>query len=103
MNQVKNKKSKEKELLIYQYGSLGKRKKDDLSYSEQLLQIHMRNDRTLYSYIQNNKKELLKMDKYKLVNSLKKNMSESAKRYDGKHILARFVRKSFLVSEIRMK
>ena len=99
----KNDSLREKNLLIYQYGSSGKRKKDELSYSEQLLQIHMRNDRNLYFFIQNNKKELLKMDKYNLVKSLKRNMSDSAKRLDGKHILARFVRKSFLIDEIRMK
>ncbi len=72
------------------------------TYSEQLLIIHMRNDRQLYEFIQRNKSKLLKMDKYTLVNTLKRNMSPYVKG-DRKNILARFIRKSVIVEELRIK
>ena len=96
---IKEKRIKAKQERYAQYGSTGHR--NGPTYSETLLQIHMRNDRKLYDFIHLNKKKLLQMNKIQLVNTLKRNMSSYVRYSDGKNIKPQFVRKSFLDSEIK--
>lgn len=75
------------------------RRNGDTSWSEDLLNLHMNNDRCLYDYVKKNKKSLLKMKKDTKIAALKRNGFFI--KGDSSKIKNRYVRRKYLDKCIR--
>ena len=77
----------------------GGKRNGNSSWSEDLLNLHMNNDKSLYLYVKKNKKKLLNMKKDEKIRALKKNGIYI--KSDSPNIKSKFVRRSYLDKCIR--
>lgn len=77
----------------------GGKRNGNSSWSEDLLNLHMNNDKSLYLYVKKNKKKLLHMKKDEKIRALKKNGIYI--KGDSSNIKSKFVRRSYLDKCIR--
>lgn len=96
MNKL-SKKAKERREKSLQF--TGGKRNGNSSWSEDLLNLHMNNDRCLYDYVKKNKKSLLKMKKDTKIAALKRNGCFI--KGDSSKIKNRYVRRSYLDKCIR--